>query len=169
VVTQFASGIAAQASTSRLLYAMGRDSVLPRKMFGYIHPRFRTPALNILLTGAVGLLALRLSVTTSTSFINFGAFTAFTFVNLSVIATFIRERRSGRTPGLVPYVIAPAIGAAIDGWLLVHLDGKALMLGLIWLVLGLVYLAFLTRGFRAAPPEMKVGEDPKIPDAGARR
>ncbi len=31
VVAQFASGIAAQASTSRLLFAMGRDSVLPRR------------------------------------------------------------------------------------------------------------------------------------------
>ena len=94
VVAQFASGIAAQASTSRLLYAMGRDSVLPRRLFGYVHPRFRTPAFNILLTGVVGLIALRLDVATSTSFINFGAFTAFTFVNLSVIATYLRERRA---------------------------------------------------------------------------
>ena len=29
VVTQFASGIAAQTSVARLLYAMGRDNVLP--------------------------------------------------------------------------------------------------------------------------------------------
>jgi amino acid transporter len=168
VVAQSASGIAAQASTSRLLYAMGRDSVLPRKIFGYVHPRFRTPVWNILLTGGVGLLALGLNVATSTSFINFGAFTAFTFVNLSVIATFVRERRCGRAPGLLPYVIVPAIGAVIDGWLLVHLDGKALVLGLSWLILGVVYLAYLTRGFRAAPPEMELAEDTPIPDARAR-
>jgi amino acid transporter len=168
VVAQSASGIAAQASTSRLLYAMGRDSVLPRKIFGHIHPRFRTPVFNILLTGVVGLLALGLDVATSTSFINFGAFTAFTFVNLSVIATFIRERRSGRTPGLLPYVIVPAIGAVIDGWLLVHLDGKALILGLSWLTVGVVYLACLTRGFRAAPPEMEFAEETPIPDVQAR-
>ncbi|HEY0536889.1 MAG TPA: APC family permease [Actinoallomurus sp.] len=159
VVAQFASGIAAQASTSRLLYAMGRDSVLPRRLFGYVHPRFRTPAFNILLTGVVGLIALRLNVATSTSFINFGAFTAFTFVNLSVIATFLRERRAGTSGRLLPNVLVPAAGALVDLWLLIHLDGRALTLGLIWLALGIAYLAYLTRGFRNAPPEMEFSED----------
>ncbi|AXI81281.1 APC family permease [Peterkaempfera bronchialis] len=166
VVAQFSSGIAAQASTSRLLFAMGRDSVLPRKLFGYVHPRFRTPAFNILLTGAVGLIALRLNVATSTSFINFGAFTAFTFVNVSVIATFVRERRAGRDLGALRHVAAPAIGAVVDLWLLAHLDGKALVLGLIWLGLGVAYLAYLTGMFRTAPPEMEFSEEPRVAEAG---
>jgi putrescine importer len=159
VVAQFASGIAAQASTSRLLYAMGRDSVLPHRLFGYVHPRFRTPAFNILLTGVIGLIALRLNVATSTSFINFGAFTAFTFVNLSVIATFLRDRRAGTSGRLLPNVLVPAVGALVDLWLLIHLDGRALTLGLIWLALGIAYLAYLTRGFRNAPPEMEFSAD----------
>lgn len=159
VVAQFASGIAAQASTSRLLYAMGRDAVLPRRLFGRIHPRYRTPALNILLTGAVGLIAVRLNLTTSTSFINFGAFVAFTFVNLAVIATYLRERRAGRRAGLLGSVIAPAIGATVDIWLLTNLDSKALVLGLVWLAVGICYLACLTRGFRTPPPELTLEEE----------
>ncbi|MGY5115862.1 APC family permease [Streptomyces sp. 900105755] len=159
VVAQFASGIAAQASTSRLLYAMGRDSVLPKKVFGSIHPKYHTPAFNILLAGAVGLIALHLNVATSTSFINFGAFTAFTFVNLSVIATYVRERRAGRRPAVWSYVLLPAVGAVVDVWLLCHLDDRARTLGLIWLALGVCYLAWLTRGFRKAPPEMTFDED----------
>ena len=159
IVAQFASGVAAQASTSRLLYAMGRDSVLPRKIFGRIHAKYRTPALNILLAGAVGLIALRLDVATSTSFINFGAFTAFTFVNLAVIATYVRERRAGRRPAVWSYVLIPAIGAVVDLWLLVHLDSKARTLGLIWLALGICYLAYLTKGFRKAPPEMTFDDE----------
>ncbi|WP_214410300.1 APC family permease [Sphaerisporangium fuscum] len=159
VIAQFASGLAAQASTSRLLYAMGRDSVLPRRIFGYIHPRYRTPALGILLTGAVGLVALRLDVATSTSFINFGAFTAFTFVNLSVIALYVRERRAGNRPRLAGYVVAPAVGAAVDVWLLTQLDRHALTLGVVWLVLGLAYLAYLTRMFRLPPPELGFTEE----------
>ncbi|MEU1619290.1 APC family permease [Streptomyces sp. NPDC005722] len=158
VVAQFASGVAAQASTSRLLYAMGRDDVLPRKVFGYIHPRHLTPAFNILLTGLVGLVALRLDVATSTSFINFGAFTAFTFVNLSVIATFLRKRRAGEPAGVLAWAVVPAVGALIDLWLLLHLDGKALTLGVIWLALGVAYLAYLTRGFRTPPPELTFDE-----------
>src|SRR5664279_5513443 len=139
VVTQFASGLAAQASVARLLYAMGRDSVFPRRVFGYVHPRFHTPAINILLSGAVGLIALRLTVATSTSFINFGAFSAFTFVNLCVIAIFIRGRAEGPRQSVVTHVVFPAVGAVVDIYLLFHLDGKAKLLGLIWLTCGILY------------------------------
>ncbi|GHH87494.1 amino acid permease [Streptomyces sulfonofaciens] len=159
VVAQFASGIAAQASSSRLLFAMGRDSVLPRRFFGHVHPRFRTPARNILLTGAVGLVALKLDVATSTSFINFGAFTAFTFVNLSVIATFVRERRAGGRPNPLACVLVPLVGAAVDIWLLIHLDTAALVLGAVWLALGIVYLAYVTRLFRTPPPQLSFDEE----------
>jgi putrescine importer len=165
VVAQSASGIAAQASTARLLYAMGRDEALPKRVFGYVHQRFRTPAFNVLLTGAVGLIALTLDVATSTSFINFGAFTAFTFVNLSVIVTFIRERRAGRAPGVAGHLVAPLIGAAVDVWLLAHLDGRAIELGLAWLVVGILYLAWLTRLFRRPPPSLDFSED----DPGAEQ
>ncbi|GAA3712703.1 APC family permease [Streptomyces tremellae] len=163
VVAQTASGIAAQASTSRLLYAMGRDGALPSRVFGRIHRRFRTPAFNVLLTGAVGLIALTLDVATSTSFINFGAFTAFTFVNLSVLATFVRERRAGRAPGVAGHVVAPLIGAGVDVWLLAHLDSSAVELGLAWLVLGILYLAWLTRLFRRPPPtlDFSEGDEPR--------
>ena len=155
IVTQFASGLAAQASVARLLYAMGRDSVLPKRVFGSISPMFRTPAVNIVLSGVVGLVALTLTVATSTSFINFGAFTAFTFVNLCVIAMFIRDRRRGDAGGhVLTHVAFPAIGAVVDVYLLLHLDGIAKVIGLIWLALGVVYLLFLTRFFRRPPPEM---------------
>ncbi|WP_238605293.1 APC family permease [Amycolatopsis sp. Poz14] len=127
VVAQFASGIAAQASASRLMFAMGRDGVLPR-VFGKLHPRFATPAFGILLTGAVGLAALALDVSTSTSFINFGAFTAFTFVNLSVLATWLRDRTGKRA---LTWLVFPLIGVVVDLWLLVNLDGIALVFGLV--------------------------------------
>jgi putrescine importer len=115
---------------ARLLYAMGRDSVFPKRIFGYLQPRFRTPAINVLLAGVVGLIALRLDVATSTSFINFSAFTAFTCVNLCVIAMFIRQQREhGPSQRVVPHVVFPAIGAVVDVYLLLHLDGKAKLLG----------------------------------------
>jgi putrescine importer len=155
VVTQFASGLAAQASVARLLYAMGRDSVFPKRVFGYIHPKFHTPAINVLLSGAVGLIALRLTVATSTSFINFGAFSAFTFVNLCVIAMFIRSRAEGPRQSVVTHVVFPAVGAVVDIYLLFHLDGKAKLLGLIWLTCGILYLTYLTRLFRRPPPEIE--------------
>jgi putrescine importer len=156
VVAQFASGIAAQASASRLMFAMGRDGVLPR-IFGRLQPKLHTPTFAIGLTGLVGLIALALDVTTSTSFINFGAFTAFTMVNVSVIATWIRERNTNRR-NVLTWLVAPAIGAVVDLWLLLNLDGIALVFGLVWLGIGIVYLTFLTHGFRRPPPEITFEE-----------
>ena len=43
IIGQFTSGLAAQASVSRLLFAMGRDGVLPKGFFGRLSARFATP------------------------------------------------------------------------------------------------------------------------------
>lgn len=152
IVAQFTSGLAAQAAVARLLFAMGRDGVLPNKFFGMVSAKFHTPVLNIMLAGIIGLAAIFLSVATSTSFINFGAFTAFTLVNLSVIAYFFRHRADRLNP--YRYVVIPLIGAAIDVALLTQLDADALILGLSWLSIGIVYLLVMTRGFTRQPPDL---------------
>lgn len=153
IVGQFTSGLAAQAAVARLLYAMGRDSVLPNRFFGYLSERFSTPVMNIALCGVIGLGAMFLSVSVSTSFVNFGAFLGFTLVNVSVIAYWIRHHHEERLSPIRYLVVAP-IGALIDIYLLTQLDSKALVLGCSWLTLGIIYLVVLTRGFRRPPPEM---------------
>lgn len=50
--------IAGQGATARILLGMGRDGFIPKKFFGYVHPRFKTPSRNILLSMAIGLTAL---------------------------------------------------------------------------------------------------------------
>ena len=152
VAQQFNAGIAAQASSARLLYAMGRDGVFPRKFFGRISARFLTPLNNIILCGVIGLGAIFLTLQTSTSFINFGAFVGFTMVNVAVIAYYIRHRAEKPNPFL--YVILPAIGALIDIYLLFNLDGLAKIVGGSWMALGFIYLLFLTRGFTRKAPEL---------------
>ena len=159
VIAQFASGLAAQASAARLLYAMGRDGALPRRLFGALSARFRAPVFNIVIIGIVGLLALFLDVATSTSFINFGAFTAFTMVNVSVIVYFFKERRAGRRRGVWLYLVVPAIGAVITAYLLTKLDSNAIVLGLSWLAVGVVVLAVVTKGFKQLPPELTYEKD----------
>ncbi len=113
---------------------------------------------SIIITGIVGLIAIFLDVATSTSFINFGAFTAFTLVNVSVVFHYVRRRRAGDHLNVVSYVLIPVVGAVICAYLLTQLDSNALTLGLSWLALGIVVLALITRGFRKAPPEMSTTE-----------
>ncbi|GGG71769.1 APC family permease [Corynebacterium pelargi] len=153
VLAQFASGIAAQASASRLLYAMGRDGVLPKKIFGRLS-RFSTPAINVVISGAVGLIAIVMSVSTSTSFVNFGGFVAFASVNLGVIFYFFRQRQQGTKLNVFSYAIAPTIGAVVCIGLLTQLDGHAKTIGVIWLGIGVAVLAVVTKGFKRQPPEM---------------
>lgn len=158
IVGQFASGLSAQASGSRLLFAMGRDGVLPKSFFGTLHARFGTPVNSILLCAVVALLALKLDVTTSTSFINFGAFLAFSLVNLSVIFHYWIGGEKKGLRELVLFLLFPFIGLVADLWLMVSLDHLAVYLGLSWLAIGVVYLAVLTGGFRRQPPEMDFQE-----------
>ncbi|WP_223542188.1 APC family permease [Pseudomonas sp. BF-RE-26] len=158
IVGQFASGLSAQASGSRLLYAMGRDGVLPKSFFGTLHERFGTPINSILLCAVVALLALKLDVTTSTSFINFGAFLAFSLVNLSVIFHYWIGGENKGLREFVLFLLFPFIGLAADLWLMVSLDHLAIYLGLSWLAIGVMYLAVLTGGFRRQPPEMDFQE-----------
>ncbi|NLS00491.1 APC family permease [Rhizobium sp. P38BS-XIX] len=158
VVAQFTSGLAAQASVGRLLYAMGRDKVLPSTFFGSLHPKWHTPVLNLALVGIVGLLALTMDVTTSTSFINFGAFLAFTAVNISVIALYLKNNPEVKPLGVLVGLVIPSAAAVCDLFLLWNLDGNAKILGLVWLVIGIAYLAYLTRAFQTPPPEMDFAE-----------
>lgn len=158
VVAQFASGLAAQAGASRLLFAMGRDGVLPRRVFGALSGKYHTPVFSLILTGVVGLLAIFLTAAVSTSFINFGAFLAFTMVNLSVVAYYLRNRRDGVKRNVLTWVVIPIIGAIISLYLVTRLDSNALILGGIWLGIGFVYLLVITRGFAKAPPEVDLAE-----------
>lgn len=110
--------------------------------------------LNLVATGAVGLIALFLDVATSTWFINFGAFTAFTLVNISVVCHYLRRRRAGQNLNPLSYLVVPVVGAVICAYLLSQLDSNAITLGVSRLILGALVLALITRSFRAAPPEM---------------
>ncbi|MGV9707163.1 APC family permease [Streptomyces sp. NPDC003483] len=152
----FASCVAIQASTSRLMFVMGRDGALPRRVFGRLHRKLLTPVTNVLVIGGVGLLALNLSLADATSFINFGAFLGFAVVNLCVIAYAVRQWRSGTRHSPVRYVLLPAAGAAVDVYLITQLGGTAVRLGLGWLILGIVWLAVITRGFRRPAPELRL-------------
>ena len=106
----------------------------------------------------ITLIAVGLNLAQATSLINFGAFLAFTVVNLCVIVHFVRNRGTG-TIGVVRGVVLPALGAAVDGYLLLQLDELAKILGITWLVIGIGYLAILTRGFRRPPPQLSLDVD----------
>ena len=52
------SALTSQASVARILFAMGRDGIMPRKVFGYVSARFFTPTFAILVVSVISLLAI---------------------------------------------------------------------------------------------------------------
>lgn len=65
---------------------------MPERCFDYIHRRWQTPAINVMLVGAVALSAIVFDLELALALVNFGALVVFTFVNLSVVAQFyLRE------------------------------------------------------------------------------
>ncbi len=159
VTGTLASGLSSHASVSRLLYVMGRDNVLPRRFFGYIHPRWNTPFLNVLFVGAISLSAIFFNLLTATSLINFGALIAFTFVNVCVIVHYVIRKRQHKTIwGFINYLLLPGIGGGTVVILWINLSTDSLILGIIWAGIGLVYLTYLTKLFTCRPPQFQFEE-----------
>lgn len=141
----FTQGLSSVTSVSRLLFVMGRDSVIPNRIFGRLHPKYKTPVYNIIIVSVFSLLALVVSLETAVKFVNFGALTAFTFVNLSVIAHHYIKLKKRSAKQTLLYLIFPLTGAGFIGWLLSLLDASALLMGFGWVVLGALYYWFQSK------------------------
>lgn len=179
IVANSGSGTGAQLGAARLLYGMGRSGALPPRFFGYVDPRRRIPRNNVLLVGLVALLgAFVLEGATKAGFsggyqlgaelLNFGALIAFMGVNLAAfVRYFIREGK--RTFG---NLVLPLAGFAICLLLWLNLSWMAKLWGAVWLLLGLAFGAWKTRGFRSSlvnfdfPTEEAPAAAAKAPPAG---
>ena len=156
IITVMASGIAAHAGVSRLMYVMGRDGVIHKRFFGHISPKSFTPSYNIVLVGAVALTAGFLNLEYVVALISFGALTAFSFVNLSVLAEYVWRQQRWHTVGdVLRYIVTPVLGFMSVGAMWLKVEMTSLTSGLIWGSIGLLYLGVITGGFRSAAPQYR--------------
>jgi amino acid transporter len=149
VAQAWASGITSQASASRLLFGMARDGRLPHLVFGYIHPKRRTPVYSMLLMGGIALVgALMLNLDKAAGLVNFGACAGFMVVNLSVIGHYyFRLRQRGGIRFWIN-LASPVIGFLVCLWIWLSVSPLAMQVGWVWTMLGLAYLISLTHGFQ---------------------
>ncbi|MDP4570880.1 APC family permease [Pseudomonas sp. LPH60] len=152
------SALASQASVSRILFSMGRDGILPRRVFGTLSERYKTPVIAIVLVSLVSLLAVVIDLTTLASMISFGALVAFSVVNLAVIKSHLGQGHPRTGARLLQYGLLPLIGFGLIVWLWTSLSALTLGIGLAWFALGLAYLGVHTRGFRQPAPTVQFSE-----------
>ena len=130
----------------RIFMAMAQDGLLPR-WAGAIHPRFRTPHVTTIITGAIVMLSAGFtSIGVLGELVSIGTLFAFVIVAIGVIL--LRRTRPDlerpfRTPG-VPWL--PALSAVASFALMASLSGETWIRLVIWMAIGL--LLYFGYGYR---------------------
>lgn len=149
------SALTSQASVARILYAMGRDGIMPRKVFGHVSVRFATPTFAIMVVSVISLAALWIDLGFLASIVSFGALVAFSVVNLTVIKHYFVDLGE---KNVFNNLILPAIGFVLTAWLWTSLSWLTLEVGVVWLAIGLVWLLVVTRTFTRPTPVLAIEE-----------
>lgn len=147
--------MAAQTATARMLYGMGRDGVIPR-IFGKVHPKYQTPYVSAIIVGAAScVIPLILSMSQLVRLVNFGALASFVLLNFAVfLFFFVREKKRSGTD-IVKYLICPWLGIIILGYVFTGFDKMTYVVGIVWLIIGLIVGAIKSKGYKEVPEAFK--------------
>ena len=157
ILAAFGSGLTGGLGAARLLFGMGRDNVLPRRVFGHLSPGSATPTYNILIIGALTLVGAVLLNAIGNAYqhagelLNFGAFLAFMGVNLATFWQFTVLSRPAYKRRILADAVLPAVGFLFCSLIWWNLNSLAKTIGGIWFAIGVLYLGVTTSGFRRAP------------------
>lgn len=145
LVANFGSGMGAQIGAARLLYGMGKSNALPKSFFGKVDARHGIPQNNVLFIGVIVLIgAYFLTFEQGIGLLNYGALLAFMGVNASsFVHYFVKKRARTLWNFTVPFV-----GFFVCLGLWWNLSARAKIVGSAWMVAGIAFGAWKTRGFR---------------------
>jgi putrescine importer len=155
LVANFGSGMGAQIGAARLLYGMGKSNALPKSFFGKIDAKHGIPQNNVLFIGVIVLLgAFSMTFEQGIELLNYGALLAFMGVNAS---SFVHYFVRGRERTVFNFIV-PLVGFFVCAGLWWNLSARALKWGTVWMIAGIAFGVWKTRGFRdelsfEMPPE----------------
>lgn len=149
LVGSIGSGITGELGAARLLYGMGRDNIIPKKMFGHLGKKSAVPSYNVLFIGTLALIgAFTLNYEECARLINFGAFLAFMGVNIASIREYFFKAKEKTAKVFFLDFLPPALGFVICLLIWLNLPLKTFIIGGGWMLIGIIYLAIRTKGFR---------------------
>jgi amino acid transporter len=149
VLLAIAVALASQTATARLLFGMARDGKLPG-LLARVHPHRKVPAWAIVLCGAASLvtgLALANQLELLITMVSFGAMFGFLMLHFSVIVHFMWRRKSREW---WRHFVAPLIGFAIIAYAFINMGTLAKIVGIAWMLVGIVALIGLKLSGRRA-------------------
>jgi amino acid transporter len=145
LVSSLACGLAGLLGAARLLYGMGRDNVLPRRIFGHLNVR-GNPIFNVVIVGVLAYIGcLAVDWERSVEVLNFGALIAFMAVNIAALQHFGFARSRTESRNLFLDLISPSLGFLFCLVIFLNLQGSTLAVGGVWLLTGALYLFVKTR------------------------
>jgi len=156
LVATVGSGMGSQLGAARLLFGMGRSNALPKRFFGAIEPKRRIPQNNVMFVGALALAGTAvLNFERAAELLNFGALLAFMGVNAASFTRYYWRERHRTLGNFLP----PLLGFTICLLLWLNLSRPAKIAGTVWMLLGIAYGAYRTRGFRSELVSFDVPDD----------
>ncbi|MBP2643272.1 MAG: hypothetical protein H6Q67_1159 [Firmicutes bacterium] len=139
VISGPATALAGQSSASRLLFGMGRDNLISKKLFAHVHPKYKTPSYSIIIMGLLGAVGgMTVSMEIVTDIVTFGGLIGFICVNFAVFYYFALKKGELK---LLSNIIFPSLGVLSCGYILFNLSDIGKIVGFSWMGLGIVYLA----------------------------
>ena len=131
-------------SQARIFLAMARDGLVPHAVFGVVHPKFKTPHISTMLTGAImATVAAFTPIGVLEEMVNIGTLFAFVVVCAAVLILRIK-RPEARRPFRCPlvFLVAP-LGILVNVILMLFLPLDTWSRLVVWLIIGLtIYFTF---------------------------
>jgi putrescine importer len=152
LISSIACGLAGHVGASRILYSMGRDDVLPKKIFGYLSPKKSNPIYAVWIVGVLAYIGvITIPWEHAAEIVTFGALLAFMGVNFAALNHFWFSSEPPRKRNFFVDAFVPGFGITFCFVLLLSLQTWTKYAGTAWLIVGVLYSAYKTRGFTLRP------------------
>lgn len=135
-------------ASSRVVFAMGRDKLMPRRI-GQISSRFGTPAVGVLLSAVIMLFSVVfLPIQSVGNLSSFFFLIAFILVNISVVKLRRNKPDITRSYEMPLYPLPPILGVILNcilGAFLLYRDPMTGLIATVWIVMGLIAYYVLSK------------------------
>ncbi len=140
-------------SQTRIFLNMSKDGLLPGKLFGTIHPRYKTPWKSTLLVGAIASVVAALTpIEKATKMTSIGTLFAFAMICGAVLLLRKTAPRLHRPFRVKWLPVVASLGIAFNFFLMFSLDKSTWIRFAIWSMLGIgVYFLYSARHSNLSP------------------